>query len=140
MCAFPVYTAQILGCFARNCLMRALVCMHFPGLILATQVQVLGYFIKAQIWLGLRFAPIPSPSSSGDQVLGAHSRPQLKAATYPLPCPSCSVFWVYNGHVFSGVLCLFWEADLWLRPSRRMLTIQNPKKSWLATKSAWSLV
>ena len=86
--------------------MRALVCMHFPGLILATQVQVLGYFIKAQIWLGLRFAPIPGPSSSGDQVLGAHSRPQLKAATYPLPCPSCSVFWVYNGHVFSGVPCV----------------------------------
>ena len=31
-------------------------------------------------------------SSSGDQVLGEHSRPQLKAATYCLPCPSCSVF------------------------------------------------
>ena len=70
--------------------MRALVCMHFPGLILATQVQVLGYFIKAQIWLGLRFAPIPGPSSSGDQVLGAHSRPQLKAATYPL-----AHFWLW---------------------------------------------
>ena len=32
VCAFPVYTAQTLGCSARNCLMRALVCMHFPGL------------------------------------------------------------------------------------------------------------
>ena len=31
-------------------------------------------------------------------------------------------------------------ADLWLRPSRRMSTIQNPKKSWLATKPARSLV
>ena len=35
MCAFPVYTAQTLGCSARNCLMRALVCMHFPGLSLS---------------------------------------------------------------------------------------------------------
>ena len=26
-------------------------------------------------------------------------------------------------------LCLFWGADLWLRPSRQMSTIQNPKKS-----------
>ena len=32
VCAFPVYTAQALGCSARNCLMRALVCMHFSGL------------------------------------------------------------------------------------------------------------
>ena len=32
MCPFPVYTAQALGCFARNCLRPALGCMHFPGL------------------------------------------------------------------------------------------------------------
>ena len=32
VCAFPVYTAQTLGCSAGNCLMWALVCMHFPGL------------------------------------------------------------------------------------------------------------
>ena len=32
VCAFPIYTAQTLGCSARNCLMRALVYMHFPGL------------------------------------------------------------------------------------------------------------
>ena len=30
--AFPVYTAQALGCSARNCLRPALGCMHFPGL------------------------------------------------------------------------------------------------------------
>ena len=32
MCAFPVYTAQALGCSAGNCLRPALGCMHFPGL------------------------------------------------------------------------------------------------------------
>ena len=37
-------------------------------------------------------------------------------------------------------VCLFWGADLWLRPSRQMSTIQNPKKSWLARKPACSLV
>ena len=31
VCAFPVYTAQALGCSAGNCLRRALGCMHFPG-------------------------------------------------------------------------------------------------------------
>ena len=86
--------------------MRALVCMHFPGLILATQVQVLGYSTQVQTWLGLCFVPVPDPSSSGDQVLGEHSCPQLKAATYRLPHPSRSVFWVYNGHAFSGVPCM----------------------------------
>ena len=51
-------------------------------------------YIYMQTWLGLRFAPVAGPSSSGDQVLGARSRPQLKAATYPLPRPSHWVFWV----------------------------------------------
>ena len=32
VCAFPVHTAQALGCSARNGLKRALGCMHFPGL------------------------------------------------------------------------------------------------------------
>ena len=32
VCALPVYPAQTLGCSAGNCLMRALVYMHFPGL------------------------------------------------------------------------------------------------------------
>ena len=44
---------------------------------------------------------------------------------------------------FSGLQLarlLFWGADLRLRSSRRMSTIQNPKKSWLATKSACSSV
>ena len=32
VCTFPVYTAQALGCSAGNCLIRALCCMHSPGL------------------------------------------------------------------------------------------------------------
>ena len=32
VCAYPVYTAQALGCSAGNCLRPALDCMHFPGL------------------------------------------------------------------------------------------------------------
>ena len=34
------------------------------------------------------------------------SRPQLKAATYGLPHPCCSVFWVYSRCAFSGVPCV----------------------------------
>ena len=32
VCAFTVYTAQALGCSARNCMRWALGCIHFPGL------------------------------------------------------------------------------------------------------------
>ena len=73
----------------------------------ATQVQILRYSTKVQTWLGLCFVPVPGPSSSGDQVLGKHRRPQLKAVTYLLPRPSRSVFWVYNWRAFSGVPCVF---------------------------------
>ena len=111
MCAFPVFTAQTLGCSARNYLMQAVVCMHFPGLSCSGSGSLVLH--KGTDLVGPVFAPVPGLRSSGDQFLGACSRPQLKAVTYPLPSPSGSVFWVYNGRA----LCLFWEADLWLRPS-----------------------
>ena len=59
-----------------------------------------------QIRLGLRFVPFPGLSSLGDQVLDECSCPQLEAASYRLPHPSHLVFWVYNRHAFSGVLCV----------------------------------
>ena len=57
-----------------NCMRRALGWVHFPGL-----------------------------SRSGDQVLGERSHPQLEVASYLLPRPSRSGFWVYKGRTFSGV-------------------------------------
>ena len=35
VCAFPVYTDQVVGCSAGNCLRWALGCMHFTGLSLS---------------------------------------------------------------------------------------------------------
>ena len=35
VCAFPVYTAQALGCSAGNYVRRGLGCMHFPSLSLS---------------------------------------------------------------------------------------------------------
>ena len=66
-----------------------------PGLHALPRSKLLGFrFLgtKVQTRLGLRFAPVPGPSSSGDQLLGSHSRPQLKVVTYPLPHLSRSVF------------------------------------------------
>ena len=65
----------------------------------------------------------------------------MVAVTYRLPCPCHSGFLgVQPVRLLRCAVCLFWGADLWLRPSRRMSTIQNPKKSWLAMKPACSLV
>ena len=71
-----------------------------------------------QTRLGLRFVPFPDQSSSGDQVFGVHGRYDLLP---PLSLPLG----------FLGV-----------QPShlRYMLTVQNPRESWLARKSACSLV
>ena len=74
--------------------------------VYATQVQVLRYSTKGHTWLGLRFVPVPGLSTSGDQVLGECSCPQLEAVAYRLPHSSSSVFWVYNGCTFSVVLCV----------------------------------
>jgi len=76
----------------------------------ATQVQVLGYSTKEETWLGLCFVPFPGSSSSGDQVLGARTHPEVGGVSYHLPHPSGSVCWVYKGAP-SQVCCvsLLWS-------------------------------
>ena len=72
-----------------------------------------------QTWLGLHLVPFPGPSSSGDQVLGEGGcRYLLTPQSLPLS--------------FLGV-----EPEHLLR---QMLTVQNPKRSYLAKKPACSLV
>ena len=91
--------------------------IHFPGLSYSgSGTQVLH---KVQTRLGLRFVPFLGPSSSGDQVLGKHGRCNLSP---PLSLPLG----------FLGIQ----PAQL----LRHLLTVQNPKKSWLAIKPACSLV
>ena len=63
--------------------------------------------------------PFPSVSSSGDEVFGEHGRCDLS----PPPSLQLGFLGVQPTHLL-----------------RRMLTIQDPKKSWLAKKPACSLV
>ena len=74
---------------------------------------------RRRLWLGLCFVPFPGLSSSGDQVFGEHSRCNLSLP----PSLPLGFLGVQPAHL------LKW-----------MLTVQNPKKSWLATKPACSLV
>ena len=137
VCFFPVYTVQALGCSARNCLRWALGCMHFPGLSCSgsgtPQRHRLGWACvlctsqvrAAQVTRCLASAVIPS---WGLHLIASPApAARFSGCTTGVPSQVCRV-------------CLFWGADLWLRPSRQMSTIQNPKKSWLVMKPAWCLV
>ena len=72
-----------------------------------------------QTRLGLRFVPFPGSSSLGDEVFGERSCCDLS----PPPSLPLGFLGVQLAHLF-----------------RRMLTVQYPKKSWLAKKPACSLV
>ena len=104
VCAFPVYTAQPLGCSARNCLMRALVCMHFPGIgFSGSSSQVLH---KGAELVGPLFCARPrSKQLRQPGAWRAHSS-QLGGAFYHLPGLSRLVSWVHSRSTVSGVPCV----------------------------------
>ena len=105
-CPFPAHTAQALGCSARNRPRPALGCMHLPGLSRSgSGTQVV---LRGADSVGPAFVPFPGPSSSGDEVFGEHGRCDLlPPSSLPLGCLG-----VQPVHLL-----------------RRMLTVQNPKKS-----------
>ena len=122
VCAFPVYSAQAPGCSAGG-LSKA-----GPGLRALPRSKPLRFR-----FLGTpqrRFVPFPGQSSSGDQVLGECTLPSCDPS-YHLPSPCRSIPWVHS----RSAVCLLWGADLWLRPSWRMSTILDSRKTWLATGS-----
>ena len=95
VCAFLVHTAQAPGCSTGE-LSKA-----GPGLLGLPKSKPLRFrFLrcstKAQTWLGLHFVPFPSPSSSGDQVLGERTLPRraVHLITSLVPAdrfPGCAV-------------------------------------------------
>ena len=105
--------------------------------IYAAQVQVLGYSTKAQTQLGLRFV-LPRPKQLRRPSAWRAHTPQVRCILSPSWSQPLGFLGVQL-HLRCAV-CLFWGADLWLRPSQQMSTVQNPKKSWLAMKPACSLV
>ena len=95
VCAFPVYTAQALGCSTGNRPRPALGCMHFPGLSCSgSGTRVV---LRGADSVGPAFVPFPGLSSSGDEMFGECGHCDLSP-----PCPCRSVFWVYNWRTFSG--------------------------------------
>ena len=126
MCVFPVCTAWTPGCSAGNCLKQALFCMYFPGLSHAGSGS----------WVLHKGTDLVGP------VFYAHPRSEQAVEGCDICLPPSQLLGflgVIRARLLRCAVCLFWGADLWLCPSRRMLTVQNPKKSWLARKPACSL-
>ena len=125
VCAFMVCTCQALGCSAENCLRRALGFMHFSGLSRSGSGSRVLH--KDTDSVGPEFVPFPGPSRSGDQMGGEHSIPQVGGCVLS---PSRSQLLSFLGGCgctpLRCALCLLVGADLWLRPSWQMSTVQNP--------------
>ena len=122
------------GCSAGNCLMRALVCMHFPGLSHSgSGSQVLH---KGTDSVGYEFCALPgSKQLRWPGTWPAHS-PWVghcilsPPRSQPLGFPGAK--WE---RCFRCAMCLLWGADFWLQPSWWTSTVQDPRKTWLATGS-----
>ena len=116
-----------------NSLKWALGCVDFPGLSHSgSGSQVLH---KGTDSVGPAFVPFPGPSSSGTRCLVSTLSPSSGCLLLPPPSQPLSFLGTQQARHLRCTVCLFWGADLWLRPSWWMSTIQNPRKSWLATGS-----
>ena len=120
-CTLPAHTAQSLGCSTGKRPRPPLGCMHFPGLSRSgsgTRVVPRGglHFVQS---VGPVFCALLRSEQLSDEVFGKRGCCDLSPPPF-LPLSFLGVQPVYL--------------------LRRMLTVQNPKKSWLAMKPACSLV
>ena len=122
-----------LGCSLGNCLWQALGCMHCPGLSRSGSgswvVHKGADFVGPAFCAFPRFEQLRRPAA-----LRAHCLRRSVHLNH-LPSPGCSVSQVHCESTVLGVPCLLWGADLRLRPSWQMSTIQDPRKTWLAIGS-----
>ena len=100
------HTAQALGCSTGNRPRPALGCTHLPGL--SHSGSGTRVVLRGADSVGPAFCALPGLSSSGDKVFGKHGHCDLS----PPPFLALGFLGVQPAHLL-----------------RRMLTVQNPKKS-----------
>ena len=124
-CAFPAYTAQAPGCSAGHCPKWTLCFMYFPGLSCSGSGSWV--FHKGTDSVGPAFCGLPRSRSSGDQVLGESTVPGV----WCILSPPCSQLLGFLGAqqecCLRCAVCRLWGADLRLRPSWQMSTVQDPR-------------
>ena len=131
MCVFLVYTAQAPGCSAGELSKMG------PGFRALPKSKPFRFrFSGTPQRHKLSWACVLCPS----QVLAGQvtrclvrAHPQVQCILSPPPSQPLSFLCAQWERHLRCAVCLFWEADLWLQPSWLMSTIQDPKKTWLAT-------
>ena len=93
--------------------------LHAPPRSKPLRFRPLGSPQRHRLCWACVLCPSPGPNSSGDAVFGKHGRCDLSPPRFLL----LSFLGVQTDHLL-----------------RRMLSVQNPKKSWLAMKPACNLV
>ena len=68
-------------------------------------------------------------------MLGERTLPRCAVPLITSLVPACRFPGCAAPHYLRCALCLLWGADLWLQPFWQMSTIQDPRKTWLATGS-----
>ena len=132
-CTFAVYTAQAPGCsagelsevspwlcaFPRSKPLR----IRFSGTPQRCRLGWACVLCSSQVQAAQAIRCLASIVSPGGECILLPPRSQLLGFLGGSGC----------AHLRCA-MCLFWGADLWLRPSHWVATVQNPK-SWLATGS-----
>ena len=130
VCAFPVYTAQAPGCSAGE------LSKEGPGLRALPRSKPLRFrFLGTPQRCRLGWACILCPSqvivTQANRCLVSTDSPG--AVSYCLPIPAARFLGTQQERHLRCAVCLLRGADLWLWPSRWMSTVQDPRKTWLAT-------
>ena len=139
VCAFMVYTSQALGCSAKE------LSEVGPGLHALPRSRPLSFsFLGNPQGHRLGLACVLCPS----QVQAAQATRCLVSSFSPggvehlithlsQPFSFLGVQWEH--HLRCAVVSLLWGGNLWLQPTWQMSTIQDPKKTWLASGSLLSI-
>ena len=104
--------------------------MHFPSLSHSGSVSRV--FHKGAYLVGPVFCALPRSEQLRQQGAWRAHSPQVGGGSYHLPGPSPSVSWE---RCLRCAVCLLCGADLWLRPSWGISTVQDHRETWLATGS-----
>ena len=124
MCAFLDYTAQATGCSAGE-LSEAGPGMRALLRSMPLRFRFLGTPQRCRLGWARVLCPSQVPAAQATRCLAsALSSGEVHLITFPVPVarfPRCARLWC--------AMCLFWGADLWLRPSQQMSTTQNLRKS-----------
>ena len=134
VCAVPVYTAQAPGCSAGD-LSKASSGLHALPRSKPLRFRFSGTSQGHRLGWACVLCPSQVRAARATRSLGSACSPGGLCVLSPPPSQLLSFPGAQRENRLWWAVCLLWGADLWLRPSWWMSTLQDPRKTWLATGS-----